>query len=51
MMENGESRAASDEFEIVQMYRVDAGRWVNLEGIIVCGRVFEQAVEWIEHFV
>jgi hypothetical protein len=25
--------------------------WVNLKGIVIVGRVFEQAVEGVEHFV
>jgi hypothetical protein len=30
---------------------VDARMWIDLEGVVVVGRVFEQAVEGIEHFV
>jgi hypothetical protein len=33
------------------MLGVDAGVWVDLEGVVVVGRIFEQTVEGVEHFV
>jgi len=50
-MENGQSDNTSNEFEIVQMFRVDARMRVDLEGIVVMSRVLKQAIERIEHFV
>lgn len=50
-MEDGETNNSTDEFEVVEMFRVDAGVRINLEGIIVVGGVLEQAIERIEHFV
>ena len=50
-MENRKADHSPDEFEVVQMFWVDAGVWVDLQGIIVMCWVFEQTVEGIEHFV
>lgn len=33
------------------MLGVDPGMWVDLEGVIVVGGIFEQTVKWIKHFV
>lgn len=50
-MENGQTNDPTNEFEVVQMLRVDTRVRVDLEGIVIVGRVFKQAVEGIEHFV
>ena len=50
-VENSETDDASDELEVVQMFGVDAGVRVDLEGVVVVGGVFEEAVKGIEHLV
>ena len=50
-MEDGQADHSSDEFEIVQMFGIDARVRIDLKSIVVVGRVFEKAVERIEHFV
>ena len=50
-VEDAETQAATDELEVVQVLGVDAGRRVNLEGIVVVRRVLEQTVEGVEHLV
>lgn len=47
-MEDRKSETASDELEVVQMFGINTGMRVDLKSVIVMGRVFEQAVEWIE---
>ena len=50
-MENGKTNDATDEFKVVEMFRVDTGMWIDLKSVIIVSGVFEQAVERIEHFV
>ena len=50
-MEDGQTNDASNEFEVVEMFGVNAGVWIDLKGIIIVGRVFKQAVERIEHLM
>jgi hypothetical protein len=50
-VEDSETENTADEFEVVQVFRVDATVRVDLQGIVVMCRVLEQAVERIEHFV
>lgn len=50
-MENGQPHHTADELEVVQMLRVDARVRVDLQGIIIVGRVLEQTVEGVEHFM
>ena len=50
-MENPQSKTPSDELEVVEMLWVDAGRRINLQGIVVVSRVLEKAVEWIKHLM
>jgi hypothetical protein len=50
-MEDTKTKTSTNELEVVQMFRVDTGCRVDLERIIVVGRVLEQAVEWIEHLM
>jgi len=50
-MEDGQTDDATDEFEVVEMFGVDAGMRIDLKGVIIMSGVFEQAVERIEHFV
>jgi hypothetical protein len=50
-MEDAQAQATTDELEIVEMLRVDAGCRINLQRIVIVRRVLEQAVEGIEHFV
>jgi hypothetical protein len=50
-VENGQTNDPTNEFEVVQMLWVDTRVRVDLEGIVIVGGVFKQAVEGIEHFV
>ena len=50
-VENGQTNNTTNELEITKMLGVDAGMWVNLEGVVVVCRVLEQAVEGVEHLV
>ena len=50
-MKYGESNDATNELEVVEMFRIDAGMWVDLKSVIIVGGVFEEAVERVEHFV
>lgn len=50
-MEDTKPEASPDEFEVVEMLWIDARCWVDLEGVVVMGRVFEEAVEGIEHLM
>ena len=40
-MENAQTKTPSDELEVVQMLGIDTRSWVDLEGIVVVGGVFE----------
>ena len=51
VVEYGQAEHTSDELEVLEVFRVHARGRVNLEGIIVVGRVLEQAVARVEHFV
>jgi hypothetical protein len=50
-VEYTEAKASTNKFEVVQMLGIDAGCGVDLESIIVMGRVLEKTVERIEHLV
>jgi hypothetical protein len=50
-VEDAEPKTPSDELEVVEMLWVHTRRRVDLQSIVVVGRVFEQAVERIEHLV
>jgi hypothetical protein len=50
-MENCETHDPANEFEIVEMFRVDAGMRIDLESVVVVCGIFEETVERIEHFV
>lgn len=50
-MVDGKPDDSTYEFEVAEMFRIDARVRIDLECIIVMGRVFEEAVERIEHFV
>jgi hypothetical protein len=50
-VENGKTDNTSDELEVVQMFRVNAGVRVDLQGVVVVCGVFEKTVERIEHLV
>lgn len=50
-MEDGQTDNSADEFEIVQMFRINTGMGVYLQGIIIVCGIFEKTVERIEHFV
>ena len=50
-VENGQTNNTTNELEIVQMFGVNTGMRVDLESVVVVRRVFEQAVEGVEHLV
>lgn len=50
-VENRQTNHTADEFEVIEMLRVDARVRINLQGIIIVSGVFEEAVEGVEHFV
>lgn len=50
-VEDTQTQATTDKLEIVQVFGVDARCRVDLERIIVVGRVFEEAVEWVKHLM
>lgn len=50
-MENGQTDYSSNKPEIVKMFRIDSRVRVYLKGVIVMGRILEQAIERIKHFV
>lgn len=50
-MEDTETQASSDKFEVIQMLGVDTGCRIDLKGIIIMSGIFEETVEWIEHFM
>lgn len=50
-MENGQSNNTTNKFEVAQVLRIDSRMWVDLQRIIVVCRIFEQAIEGVEHLV
>ena len=50
-MEDTKAHTSSDEFEVIQMLRVDTGVRVDLEGIVVVRGILEKTVEGVEHLV
>lgn len=50
-MENRKTNNTSNELEVVEMLGVDAGMWIDLQGVVVVRRVFEQTVERVKHLV
>lgn len=50
-MEDRQTNHSTNEFEVVEMFRIDTGVRVDLKGIVVMSGVFEQAVERVKHFV
>ena len=47
-MEDGKSKDATNELEVVQVLWVDAGVGINLQRVVVVRRVLEKTVEGIE---
>lgn len=50
-VEDAKAKTAPDKLEVIQMFRINARRRVDLERVIVMRRIFEQAIEWVEHLV
>ena len=50
-MEDGKTNDATNEFEVVEMFGVDARMGIDLKCVIIVSRVFKQAIEGVEHFV
>lgn len=50
-MENRQTNHTPNESKIVQMFRIDPGVRVDLEGVVVVCRIFEQTVKWVKHLM
>ena len=50
-VENGQAHDTSNKLEVAEMLGVDAGVRVDLQRVVVNGRILEQAVKGIEHLV
>lgn len=50
-MEDSQTDHAANKFEVVEMLRINSRVRVDLKGVVVVSGVFEEAVEWVEHFV
>jgi len=50
-VEDTQTEDSTDELEVVQVFRVDSRVGVDLEGVVVVGRVLEKTVEGVEHLV
>lgn len=50
-MENGKADNAANELEVVEMFGVDTRMRVDLESVIVVGRIFKQTVKRVKHLV
>ena len=50
-MENRQSNNSPDEFEVVEVFRVDTRVRVDLKSVVVVSGVFEQTIERVEHFM
>lgn len=50
-VEDRQANNAADKLEVVQMFWINAGMRIGLQGIIIVGGIFEETVERIEHFV
>ena len=50
-MIQGHGDKSTNKFEIMQMVRVDKGRSVDLEAVVVLVGILEQAVHWVQHLM
>lgn len=50
-MEYGQADDSADEFEIVQMFRIDTRVRIDLKCVVIMCRIFKKAIEWIKHLV
>lgn len=50
-MEDAKTQASTNELEVVQMFRVDTWRRVDLKRVVIMRRVLEQTIEGVEHLV
>lgn len=50
-VEDSQAYHSADEFEVIEMLRVDSGVRVDLQGIVIVSGVFKEAVERVEHFM
>ena len=50
-MEDCQAYDSADEFVVVEMFGVDSGVRVYLEGVVIVCGVFEETVERVEHLV
>jgi hypothetical protein len=47
-MEDRKSQAASDEFKVAQMVRVDSGCRINLQSVVVVCRILKETIGWVK---
>lgn len=50
-MEDGQTDHPANEFEVVEMFRVDPRVRIDLQRVVVVRRVLKQAIERVEHLV
>jgi hypothetical protein len=50
-VEDAQAQNPSNELEIVEMLGVDTGGGIDLQRVVVMCRIFEKAIERIEHLV
>lgn len=50
-MKDSESETATDELEVTQMVGINPGSRVDLEGVVIVCRVFEQSITWVENLM
>lgn len=50
-MEDSEPNYTTDESEEIEMFRIDTGMRIDLKGVVIMRRIFEKAIEGIEHLV
>lgn len=50
-MKYRKSNYTSNEFKVIQMLWINVWIRVDLQSVIVVGRVLKQTVEWIKHFM
>jgi hypothetical protein len=50
-VEDGQTDDTANEFEVIEMLRVDARMGIDLKGVVVVSRVLKQTVEGVKHLV
>ena len=50
-MEDTQAQATTDEFEVIEMLRVDTRRRIDLKCVVIVCRIFKKTVEGVKHLV